>query len=55
MAMKVFITGATGNLGSRITQQLLKRTNMSVIGSTTLKMKGERLREALGDCPLERL
>lgn len=45
---KVLVTGATGFLGSRITQQLLQRTNMSVVGtSSEVEWKGAKLREAL--------
>ena len=48
----VWVTGATGFLGSRITHQLLKSTQMNVIGTTSqIEWKGNRLRETLlKDC-----
>ena len=47
---KVLVTGATGFLGSRITHQLLKSTQMSVIGtSSQVEWKGEKLKKALSE------
>jgi len=39
---KVVVTGATGYLGSHITQKLLKN-NFKVIATTTSDIKAERL------------
>ena len=49
-AQRVLVTGATGFLGSRITHQLLKQTQMKVIGTTSqLEWKGNKLRQALAN------
>jgi nucleoside-diphosphate-sugar epimerase len=50
MSQKVLLTGATGFLGSRIAQQLLGRTQMSVIGTSKMKaLKEPKLRKELAN------
>ena len=44
---KVIVTGATGFLGSHITQQLLLKKNFQVIGTTKTLIKAERLKHTL--------
>lgn len=52
MAQKILLTGATGFLGSRITQQLLQRTQMQIIGTSKHKdIKEKSLRQALSTNP----